>query len=81
MRYIILGRCLFLRVSSPVFRLFKMISKRKTPAGRVEMWKRLAALGPDFSKRRWESAIFSGFHGRGIFHQTIYHVVSTHRLC
>jgi hypothetical protein len=58
MRYIILGRCLSLRVSSPVFRLFKKISKRKTPQGLWEMWKSFAALGRDFSRRRWESAIY-----------------------
>ncbi len=43
------------------------------------MWESLAAFWRDFSKRRWESALFADFHGRGIFHQAIYHVVFTHK--
>ena len=38
-------------------------------------WKSLAALGRDFSKRLWESALFADSHGRDIFHQAICHVV------
>jgi hypothetical protein len=34
-----------------------------------------AAFERDFCKRRWESAFFADSHGRGIFHQAIYHVV------
>jgi len=43
------------------------------------MRKRLPAFGRDFCKRRWESALFADFHGRGIFHQAIYDVVITYR--
>ena len=34
-----------------------------------------AVFGRDFCKRRWESAFFADFHGRGILHQAICHVV------
>jgi len=34
-----------------------------------------AAFGRDFCKRRWESALYADFHGRGIFHQVICDVV------
>ena len=30
------------------------------------MWESRAAFWHDFSKRRWESAFFADFHGRGI---------------
>jgi hypothetical protein len=30
------------------------------------MWESRAAFGHDFSKRRWKSALFADFHGRGI---------------
>jgi hypothetical protein len=30
------------------------------------MWESRAAFWHDFSKRRWESALFADFHGRGI---------------
>jgi hypothetical protein len=66
MRYIILGRFLSLRVSAPVCRLFKKLSKREIPVGPVEMWESRAAFWRDFSKRRWKSASFADFHGRGI---------------
>ena len=33
------------------------------------MWESRAAFEREFSKRRWESALFADFHGRGIFQQ------------
>jgi hypothetical protein len=33
------------------------------------MWESRAVVWRDFSKRRWKSAPFADFHGRGIFHQ------------
>ena len=45
---------------------FPEFSKERDPVGPVEMWESRAAFWRDFSKRRWESALFADFHGRGI---------------
>jgi hypothetical protein len=42
------------------------------------MCEKLRCLLRDFSKRRWESAPFADFHGRGIFHQAVRRIVDTH---
>jgi len=43
------------------------------------MWESRAALSREFSKRRWESALFADFQGRGIFHQAIRQSSITHK--
>ncbi len=41
------------------------------------MWESRAAFWREFSKRRWESALFADFHGRGIFHQAFNQTTDT----
>ena len=53
--------------------------KRKNLVGPVGNVGKSRRFLRDFSKRRWESALFADFHGRGIFHQALSQSSITHK--
>jgi hypothetical protein len=58
--------------------IFRSSKKEKTQQGLWECGKVEPAFWRDFSKRRWESALFADFHGRAI---SIRPRLGTHKFC